>query len=152
MKKTIITILVLVIALNGFSQPNDRGKRGERIKALKIAFITERLNLTTEEAQQFWPVYNAIEAEKDNLRKEGQNYRKDLDVDSMSDEDAKALIDNMLVMEEKRHQLHSKQISEYLKVLPAKKVILLKATEDAFNRRMLDEMKKRKEQFRKNRP
>lgn len=152
MKNTIITILFLALTLNSFSQPRERGERGERIKALKIAFITERLNLTAEEAQIFWPVYNAFEADKENLRKEAQKYRKNLDVESLSDEEAKALIDKMLDMEEKRHELHSKQISEYLKVLPAKKVILLKASEDAFNRRMLDEMKKRKEQFRKNKP
>ena len=70
----------------------------------------------------------------------------------MTDVEAKALIDNMLAMEEKRHNLHTKQIIDFLKVLPAKKVILLKATEDAFNKRMLAEMKKRKEQFRKNKP
>ncbi|OUR93332.1 hypothetical protein A9Q87_05125 [Flavobacteriales bacterium 34_180_T64] len=149
MKKTFITLLFLVLTLSSFSQ---RKERAERIKALKIAFITERLELTADEAQQFWPVYNAFETKKNNLRKEGRKFRKNLDMASMTDDEAKELIDSMLAMELKRHELHTKQINDILKVLPAKKVILLKATEDAFNRRMLEEMKKRKDQFRKGKP
>jgi hypothetical protein len=36
--------------------------RAEQLKSLRIALITEALELTPEEAQTFWPVYNAREA------------------------------------------------------------------------------------------
>ena len=149
MKNTIITLFFLTITLSGFSQ---RKERGERIKTLKIAFITERLNLTSEEAEQFWPVYNSYETQKEALKKESKALRKDLNIETMSDTEANALVNSFLALEDKRHALHKNQINALLKVLPAKKVILLKATEDAFNKRMFEEMKKRKEQFRKNKP
>jgi hypothetical protein len=41
---------------------------GERLEALKIAYLTKKLNLTTEEAQRFWPVYNQYMAELKRVR------------------------------------------------------------------------------------
>lgn len=38
-------------------------KKAERIQALKIAFITQRLDLSSDEAQRFWPVYRGYENE-----------------------------------------------------------------------------------------
>ncbi|HTS45003.1 MAG TPA: hypothetical protein VMH01_11450 [Puia sp.] len=31
---------------------------GSRLEALKIAYLTKKLDLSTEEAQRFWPIYN----------------------------------------------------------------------------------------------
>lgn len=56
----ILSIFVLGLLQAGMSQPPFKG---ERVKALKIAFITQALNLTSDEAQKFWPVYNTYEAE-----------------------------------------------------------------------------------------
>ncbi|HWB63743.1 MAG TPA: hypothetical protein VG603_09555 [Chitinophagales bacterium] len=46
--------------------PNDR------IEALRVAYITQQLNLTPEEAQKFWPVYNAYRSDLKTLM---QNFR-----------------------------------------------------------------------------
>ncbi len=69
MKKTIL----IAIFLAGFVQlASAQQNRDEKIQALKIAFITERLQLTSAEAQQFWPVYNAYEADVRKLRIESK--------------------------------------------------------------------------------
>lgn len=144
--KKILIILTLAFTLTSFAQTNDR------VKALKIAFITERLELTSKEAQKFWPVYNAIENEKAALRKEGQELRKGLSFETLTENDANDLLQKMLALENKKNQLQIKQVNNLLKVIPAKKVILLKVVEDKFNKRMLEEIKKRREKFRNNRP
>lgn len=149
MKKTFITLLFIALTLSAFGQ---RKERQERIKALKVAFITEKLELSSEEAQQFWPVYNALEKQKEALRKEGQNIRKGLNFESLTDAEANKLITDMLGLENRKHNLQTKQVNDLLKVIPAKKVILLKVVEDQFNKRMLDEIKKRREKFKKNKP
>ncbi len=60
MKKVITIILALAFSRTGYvyaqEQPNP--KDHEKIKALEIAFISRKLNLTENEAQRFWPVYN----------------------------------------------------------------------------------------------
>jgi len=60
-----VGLMVLVWGL-GWSQES----RAERLKSLRIALITEALELTPEEAQVFWPVYNAREAALQKHREE----------------------------------------------------------------------------------
>jgi hypothetical protein len=144
MKKTFITLFFIALTLSAFGQ---RKERQERIKALKVAFITEKLELSPKEAEQFWPVYNEIELKKETLRREAQKMRKGLDFETLTDAEANALIKDMQAVENKKHQLESDQVRDLLKVIPAKKVILLKVVEEQFNRRMLEEMKKRREKF-----
>ena len=147
MKKTLLILAFITITFNTFAQ------RKERVKALKVAFITEKLELTSSEAEKFWPVYNTIEDKKETLRKEGRKLRKDLDLESLSDEEANSIIDNMLALEAKKHELQKTQVNDLRKVLPAKKVILLRVVEDQFNKRMLDEIRKRRQKFQnKNNP
>lgn len=143
MKKLILLSLLFLLTFNGFSQHKERE---ERIKTLKIAFITERLAFTETEAQKFWPIYNAFEEENNKLRRDSYNKRKVEDFDSMTEADAKLLLDDMSSIENKRHKLREKFMKDLLAVLPAKKVILLKKTEDEFNKKMFEEFKKRRQE------
>ena len=60
MKTKIYSLLILLLFTSlGFSQ-GFRDKK-EKIKALKIAFISQKLSLTTEQAEKFWPIYNKYE-------------------------------------------------------------------------------------------
>jgi hypothetical protein len=61
--KKIILILVMALGVSAVSLAQDdpdNGQRGNgsRIEALKIAYLTKKLNLSTDEAQRFWPIYN----------------------------------------------------------------------------------------------
>ena len=61
-KITIISLALLLSAsVFGQKQNNSKPNR-EKIKAMKVGFITEKLDLTTAEAQKFWPVYNEFES------------------------------------------------------------------------------------------
>ncbi len=58
-------VLLLALFFSGFTTlyAQDDDPRGEKIQALKIAFITQKLGLTAEEAQKFWPIYNQYDQE-----------------------------------------------------------------------------------------
>lgn len=60
MKQFILLIISLftsyTLAVAQEQQPDPRQE--EKIQALEVAFISRKLELTTEEAQKFWPVYN----------------------------------------------------------------------------------------------
>ncbi len=139
--RTIITILLVAMSLHSFSQDNDRR---ERIKALKVAFITEQLELTSTEAQKFWPVYNDFEEKEEQLRKESYYKRKEIDVESLSEREAKKMIEDMIVTEIKKQELRETFIKDLQKILSSKKIIKLKISEDQFNKRMFEEFKKRR--------
>ena len=143
MKKLIILSLLFFLTFNAFAQHKERE---ERIKTLKIAFITERLAFTETEAQKFWPIYNAFQEENNKLRRDSYDKRKVEDFESMTEGEAKSLLNDMSSIENQRHKLREKFMKDLLTVIPAKKVILLKTTEDEFNKRMFEEFKKRRQE------
>ena len=147
--KKILLILILTLSISSFAQNKDRQ---ERIKALKIAFITERLQLTKTEAQKFWPIYNAFDSENQKMRRETMGKFRKVDFESMSDQEAENHLEDLMATDKRKHELKQEFVKDLLKVLPAKKIILLKASEDAFNRRMMEQFKKRRQGQRNNNP
>lgn len=143
--KRLIPILVLLIGLSGYAQRD--GRMNERIKAQKVAFITDKLSLTAEEAQQFWPIYNAFEEKRESiksgqLRKVKMKIRQNPD---MSDREASKLLDQILDAENEIHNAKMKLAEDLQSVLSPKKIIRLRATEDEFNRELLQHLKKMRE-------
>jgi hypothetical protein len=62
-------LLLLLITLTGFIT-TGQAQDGERLQALKIAYLTKKLDLSPEEAQRFWPIYNQYTADIRNIRQE----------------------------------------------------------------------------------
>ncbi len=67
MKKFILVLSFLLFTFAVLHAQDDNNPRGEKIEALKIAFITQKLNLSSDEAQKFWPVYNQYQQEIRNI-------------------------------------------------------------------------------------
>lgn len=142
--KKLLFLLILLVSINAVAQ---RGNKGERIKALKVAFITEQLNLTSKESQDFWPIYNTFEKETNAIRyKEIRAIRKEIraNLETMSNNDANALIKRLNAAENRMHKLRMALSDKLINIIPAKKIIRLKIAEDDFRRKMLNELKKRK--------
>jgi hypothetical protein len=74
-KLLIILVMWLGISLTGFGQEAEKAQTegAGRIKALQIAYLTNKLNLKPEEAQRFWPVFNQYQEEIRKVRIEGRN-------------------------------------------------------------------------------
>lgn len=67
MKKYLLLIMLsLGMVFNGWAQDGDQKDGANKLEALKIAYLTKKLDLSTEEAQRFWPVYNKY---ADEIRK-----------------------------------------------------------------------------------
>lgn len=132
-------ILTLFVSASLFAQKLDR----EKIKALKIAHITEQLDLTKTEAQKFWPIYNANEDAEDKLREQSMERRKEKRLEDLSETEAKSLLLDMEKMEKQKVAIHSKMLNELLEILPAKKIIKLYQAERSFKHKMFEEYKKR---------
>lgn len=134
MKKLIFIFLLATIAMHA-----QDGKH-EKIKALKTAYITEKLSLSSTEAEKFWPVYNKYDEKFHDLRKKEkseifQKLREGLD--KMNDAEANALIDTSLSLESEELALRKQMITELRGVISPKKIIILKKAEDDFKRELL---------------
>lgn len=141
MKKTgLVLLMLLMISTTLFAQP---GKYRERIKALKIAYITEKLNLSSKQAEQFWPVYNEYEAEMWKTRKGFiDKYRSD---NPGSDpKSAHQYIEANLDFQEKIIDLKKKYKDKFLEVISAQQVAELYEAEHGFKQMLLRELKERR--------
>jgi Skp family chaperone for outer membrane proteins len=144
MKKLITTILVLFLSLSSWSQQPS----GERIKAMKVAHITKKLDLSSKEAQQFWPVYNAYDAKITKLRNtELKNLKRDIknSIGNLSDAQAGKLLDRLMAVENDLHNARVTLVNDLKKVITAEKIIRLKAAEDEFNKILLQRLKEIRE-------
>ncbi|WMI69929.1 hypothetical protein [Mangrovimonas sp. YM274] len=144
MKQFTLTLLLFCISLGIQAQRPDR----EKIKTLKIAFLTERLNLTKKEAQEFWPVYNTYEATSNQLRHEAYTKRRNANLENLTEPEAKTLLNEIAAIEDQRHQLKIKFLKDLQEILSAKKILLLKQSEDDFKHQMFEEFKKRRREQR----
>lgn len=140
-----IGIILICFFASTAMQAQDRPGR-EKIKALKVAFITERLNLSTEEAQQFWPIYNNHEQDIENIkRKERTEFRQRFaNFDALSDSDAQDLLNSLIALEKEKHRLNVTFIERMSSVISARKTMLLIKAEEDFKKRLLREMQERR--------
>lgn len=141
MKKMIFIFLLATITI----QAQD-GKH-EKIKALKTAYITEKLSLTSSEAEKFWPIYNRYDEKFRDLRKKEkvEIFQKLRDgLDNLNDTEANNLIDRSLSLESEELELRKQMIAELRNVISPKKIIILKKTEDDFKKELLDRYRQSK--------
>ena len=138
----VLAVFLLVSAIS-FAQ-NQRGR--ERIKSLKVAFITERLNLSTEEAQVFWPLYNEHEANIEAIkRRERREIRSQLqDFEYLSEAEADKLLGKMIDLETEKHRLNAAYIKRMSDVISPKKTFMLIRAEEDFKKRLLKEIQQRR--------
>lgn len=136
----LLGLMALPLLLSAQGAP-DRGK----IKALKIAFITERLSLTSEEAEVFWPLYNSFEDRKEALRgrQHQEVYNKIDQVSSLSEEEARQLLQKYLAIEEEEEEIDKEFYTRIAKAISAKKTLLLFSAEHDFHKRLIKQMRGR---------
>lgn len=142
---------MLAIVSVALAQPGQRGERAqEKMEAFKIAFFTERLQLSQDESKAFWPLFNQFENERDALKDkfdlEGQK------LELMSDKDVEAAIMQHIEMEEQLVKLRRDYVRRFMEVLPVRKVAMLQRIDTEFKRALLEEIKKRREERQGNGP
>lgn len=132
----------LVLAQDQERQPNERRKeRKERLQALKVAHITNQLDLTQDESAEFWSIYNKYDQ---LIREDRQSILKDIKpLETLTEREAQLLINEKYKFEEQK-LIYKKRMSEELAaVVGYKKVALLHKAEKTFKKKVLKRHKKR---------
>jgi len=138
----ILLVVMLLSTTMFYGQRKDR----EKIKSLKIAFITEKLDLSSTEAEAFWPVYNDHEAKIEALRKrERKEIRSKLrNADELSESDADKLLQLAMDLESDKAKLHLEYVDKVNEIISSKKTILLMKAEEDFKRRLIKQYRKKR--------
>ncbi|MBS4012998.1 MAG: hypothetical protein KGZ97_04450 [Bacteroidetes bacterium] len=148
-KSFFMLLMLFVFTGSLFAQPpHGHGRRFERrseeIHSRRVAFITLKVNLTSEEAQVFWPVYNEYNQKKDGLM-QMQMFAESIEtrIADMTDAEVLEFIEKEIVMMEKGAQLRREYHNRFLQILPVQKVALLYMAEKEFNRELFKEVRQR---------
>ncbi|MDD5570242.1 MAG: hypothetical protein PHD97_03705 [Bacteroidales bacterium] len=149
--KTLITIVLLmsacILSAQDKPQPNPvkQEQKREKIDAMKVGFITNQLQLTPQEAQVFWPIYNQYEKEKRDAMKSRatERFNAKTNSDKMTDKDWEKLADDEIIFAQKMLDLAKKYHAQFKTVLPIKKVVLLYKAEKLFRKELLKKIKDR---------
>lgn len=137
---------MLFLSLTTFAQ--DREKHMERIKALRVAFISDRLDLTPEEAQQFWPIFNQFDERQFELHKQKRRLMHKLRPENaagLSDKETIALMEEEDKLESDFQENRRKLTKDLQGIIPNQKIIMLKQLEIEFKEKLLKQMKNRRE-------
>ena len=141
--KNIFTLLVLLLSVNFYAQEKNSAEKREQMHALKIAFISNNLSLTANEAEKFWPIYNAFEEKQYDLKYiKSISYIKKMDdeiLNKMSDKEALQVLSRIEANEEELFQLRKKLMITLKSIISPVKIIKLKKAEDEFNKKLLQQ-------------
>ena len=149
-KLFIVTVSLISIASFGQNGPlrEHFKEKKEKIKALKVAFITTELNLTPDEAAKFWPLFNAFEDRQQEIKKQKlKAYLKRIDgssIDKLSEKEAATLLTQMESTEDELDQLKKKFVSNLKGILPSTKILKLKKAEEQFSKKLLQQYRDKK--------
>lgn len=137
-----IMLFLTVISVTGQGRPGM-----DKIKSLKVAFITERVGITSKEATMFWPVYNEHEEALAQIRrKERVEIRSKMaDFENLSENDASKLLDQLIGLEREKQELNILFLSNIRDVISPKKTFLLIKAEKDFKKRLLKQIQQRRQ-------
>jgi Spy/CpxP family protein refolding chaperone len=147
MKKVFSVLCALVVlSMGAFAQGPQGPRRGadngwrERVRAEKVAFLTEEIDLTESEAQVFWPIYNEIQkSERDSFEAVKKAYdamAKGVE-EKKSSKEMEKLVKAYIDAKEKNEGIETKYLNKLLKVLPAEKVARYYVAEEKFRHQQI---------------
>lgn len=141
MIQKLIFSLLLLISFSSIATAQGEGRKEqmkERVKSLKIAFLTSELQLSPEESKAFWPLYEAHEAKVETLNK---SIKGDKPIEDLSEAEAKALIEKYIAIEKEKLKSEEMLLRELTPIIGAQRVIRLKKSDEKFKRKLLERAK-----------
>ena len=144
MKTKILIIALLMFSFVGMAQRQFDPQTLELIKTKKIAFMTEQIGLTSQEAEKFWPVYNELEKERYMLmdKKRDLEHMSETPKPGMTEADYRKLATEIAATHAKEGRLIEEYNVKLLNILPAEKVVKLYRAEGKFRASLMHEFRK----------
>ena len=140
MKKLILVTIAMIFFASWSHAQQDRKEFNKKLNSMRIAFITQELDLSTDEAKVFWPIYDAYTAERRTLRKE----KRSTTPKGMTAEEAEASIEGSFENDAKEIELKKKYYGQLKEVIPVEKVAKLSGAELEFRKKILQAAKERR--------
>lgn len=142
---TIFTFLSLTVtwAQSPLGEEDISPTALDRVQAQRVAFITEKIDLTSKEAEKFWPLFNEYEQEERRIRKQYQARQKKRPID-MTNEEARAHLVGRFDMEQELLDLKKAYFLKMAEVVSPKKLAGFYRADREFKRMLLNRIQQRR--------
>lgn len=144
LKKGILFLSLMCIAFMAHAQD---GEMKDRVEAQFIGFITNKLELTSDQATAFFPLYRE---HKDQERSIKKSMRPSGRMMNLSEEDAQSALNKMVDGEQQILDLKLTYLKKYQSILSAKQILQLYQAERSFKEELIKEVRNRRQRFRRN--
>lgn len=147
-KLLFVSLILVAISVNLSAQGKRDHHDWDKFRAEKVSFLTSKLELTPEEAQKFWPVYNLFEKGRSEAHRSRRDIEKQFREENgnLSDKEIIKLIDKMVGISQSEADLMKKYNKELQEVLPPRKVLILYNMESEFRMFMLKKYRPKESQ------
>ncbi len=142
MKSVSIFFMLIFITLGTFAQNREAMKK---IESARIALITERLGLTPEQAEKFWPVYRQYNMERRELRQEFRNTRQNVDMQNLTEEQSKELVQKSMDLKQRELNLEKEYAQRLSEVISTQQLFKLKNAEKDFQQMILKRIQEQRQ-------
>lgn len=139
MKKIILSVafllsLTTISIAQGGNEKSNHEESKRKLEASKIAYMTSYLDLSSEEAAKFWPIYNEYQqAKKDLYGTKGKRKK----TSELTDAEATAKLNSYITMESEKAKLKTTYLEKFRTILSDKKVLMLTKAEGDFKRQVV---------------
>jgi hypothetical protein len=137
-----IWIAILLVFIPAFLNAQNRSNRNEEIESYKIAYLTQKLDLSSGEAKIFWPIYTDWQKELSALRSERNknviSFRKTEEIEALSDSEIHALITNEINYKQRNLNIEKKYYNRLKSSLPLKVVGKYYRAQETFKKELLN--------------
>lgn len=144
MRASLIFITMMLIASVSMAQHKMDPEMLEVIKTKKIAFITEKVGLTPQEAEKFWPIYNQLEKDRYNIMEQKRKIEQSFETKTpvKSEAECRKLANEFAAIHVREGKLIEEYNTKLLSILPAEKVMKLYLSEGKFRSFLMNEFRK----------
>jgi len=158
MKRIFLISVILIITIAGYAQDKSKADKPtldksiadkssaefwEAIQTKRIAFFTDNIGFTPAEAQQFWPVYNVFDKERQDLMSKRKMLEKKLEESKtgLSEAEYRKIANDFVATHMEEAKLIENYNLKYFKILPAEKVCKLYRAERKFREYLMHEFR-----------
>lgn len=147
----LLTAWLFVLCWSAFAQedvdavpPSVDPKAREKVEAARIALISNRLGLTTEQAEKFWPIYREFSLKRGEVRSEFQRAQRDVNPNNVDPVKQQELVDLGLRLKQRELDLEKDYSGRILRVISAQQMISLRKAEQDFRQLILNQLQQRR--------
>ena len=147
--KKLCTIIFFLLPALGFAQdeqeivaPDPTARK--KIEAARIALISERMGLTVQQAEKFWPVYHEFAGKQSELRQQLKEARRQIDPNNSNPKKDQELVNLGFQLKQRSLDLEKDYSGRMLNVISAQQILHLRGAEKEFNRMILNQLQQRR--------